>query len=144
VKGTESADAAWQHLKVSSQDSWRLLDENQVPVYRVTDVFGPSPSVYIMLHGCDSPSRLNRDGHSSKSEQVGINRLSGHRHATVYANPSALAGLAPLAPPRAVAASSSLLRTRKRPRVEMVFELCEMVGSRLRDRLEAHPPRPRV
>ena len=53
VKGTKSSGLAWNQLKVSSQHSWRLLAEERVPVYRVTEVFERSPSIYILVHGQD-------------------------------------------------------------------------------------------
>ena len=53
VKGTASIELAWPQLKVSSQDSWKLLAEKHVPVYRVTDVFGRSPSIYVLTYGED-------------------------------------------------------------------------------------------
>jgi len=40
-------------LKVSGQGSHRLLVEKQVPVYRVTDVSGKSPSIYVLIHKRD-------------------------------------------------------------------------------------------
>jgi hypothetical protein len=52
VKGTKSADVAWQQLKVSSQHSRDLL-ETGVPVYRVTGVFQQSPSIYVLMYGRD-------------------------------------------------------------------------------------------
>jgi hypothetical protein len=53
VKGTKSAGLAWQQLKVSSQHSWRLLAEERIPVYRVSEVFQRSPSIYVLVHGLD-------------------------------------------------------------------------------------------
>jgi hypothetical protein len=53
VKGTKSADIAWQQLKVSSQHSRDLLAEKGAPVYRVTGVFEQSPSIYVLVHGLD-------------------------------------------------------------------------------------------
>lgn len=53
IKGTASADIAWQQLKVSSTRSWELLTNESVPVYRVTAVFTKAPSIYILLHGRD-------------------------------------------------------------------------------------------
>jgi hypothetical protein len=53
VKGTASLGVAWQQLKVSSQNSWRLLVEERIPVYRVSDVFGRSSTLYVLLYGQD-------------------------------------------------------------------------------------------
>jgi hypothetical protein len=53
VKGTASLGVAWQQLKVSSQNSWRLLVEERIPVYRVSDVSGRSSTLYVLLYGQD-------------------------------------------------------------------------------------------
>lgn len=53
IKGTEQSDIAWQQLKVSSEHSYRLLTEKKIPLYRVIDVFGRNPSIYILIHGVD-------------------------------------------------------------------------------------------
>jgi len=53
VKGTKSADVAWQQLKVSSQHSRDLLVEKGVPVYRVTGVFQRSIAIYVLAYGLD-------------------------------------------------------------------------------------------
>ena len=53
VKGTASIGVAWQQLKVSSQHSWRLLAEEKVSVFRVSEVFERSPSIYVLVHGRD-------------------------------------------------------------------------------------------
>ncbi len=52
VKGTDARDLAWNKLKVSSQRSHDLL-ENGIPIYRVTDVWGRSPSIYVLFCGKD-------------------------------------------------------------------------------------------
>lgn len=52
VKGTEFDGLAWSQLKVSSPDSMRLL-EGGAPVYRVSNVFGRAPKIYVLLHGRD-------------------------------------------------------------------------------------------
>jgi hypothetical protein len=52
VKGTEFDGLAWGQLKVSSPDSMRLL-ESGAPVYRVSNVFGCAPKIYVLLHGKD-------------------------------------------------------------------------------------------
>src|SRR6266496_146750 len=51
VKGTVSRGLAWNQIKVSSANSWRLLTEKSMPVYRVSDVFGTSPTIFVLLHG---------------------------------------------------------------------------------------------
>ena len=53
IKGTASADIAWQQLKVSSAHSWKSLTENGTPVYRVTNVFGRVPKIFVLIHGRD-------------------------------------------------------------------------------------------
>jgi hypothetical protein len=52
VKGTEFDGLAWSQLKVSSPDSMKLL-ESGAPVYRVSNVFGRAPKIYVLLHGKD-------------------------------------------------------------------------------------------
>lgn len=39
IKGTEDANIAWQKIKVSSEQSYRMLVEEGTPIYRVTNVF---------------------------------------------------------------------------------------------------------
>lgn len=53
VKGTRSSDLAWSQLKVSSQKSHDALKSGEVEMYRVVDVDGERPSVYILMHGRD-------------------------------------------------------------------------------------------
>jgi len=52
VKGTEFDGLAWSQLKVSSADSMKLI-EGGAPVYRVCNVFGRAPRIYVLLHGKD-------------------------------------------------------------------------------------------
>jgi hypothetical protein len=52
VKGTEFDGLAWSQLKVSSHESMKLL-ESGAPVYRVSNVFGRAPKIYVLLHGKD-------------------------------------------------------------------------------------------
>jgi hypothetical protein len=40
-------------VKVSSAQSHRLLVEAAIPVYRVSEVFSPTPSLYVLKHGVD-------------------------------------------------------------------------------------------
>lgn len=53
VKGTEDSNIAWQKLKVSSTHSWRMLVEEKVPLYRVTNVFEKIPEIYVLKYGED-------------------------------------------------------------------------------------------
>jgi hypothetical protein len=53
VKGTASAGIAWAQLKVSSHHSHRLLVEEGIPVYRVSEVFSQVPRIYVLRHGAD-------------------------------------------------------------------------------------------
>lgn len=53
IKGTASVGIAWPQLKVSSRNSHRLLVEAGIPVYRVSEVFSQSPSIYVLNHGTD-------------------------------------------------------------------------------------------
>lgn len=53
VKGTRSQDLAWQKLKVSSQRSHDALKNGEVEMYRVVDVDGERPSIYVLVHGRD-------------------------------------------------------------------------------------------
>ena len=53
VKGTSSSTIAWQKLKVSSQKSYESLKSGDVLMYRVVDVNGPRPRIYILAHGKD-------------------------------------------------------------------------------------------
>ena len=51
VKGTESPSIAWQQLKVSSQRSHDALESREASIYRVVDVGGAHPRIYILTHG---------------------------------------------------------------------------------------------
>lgn len=53
IKGTEDAGIAWNKLKVSSKQSHQLLTEKKIPLYRVTNVFGQNPVIYVLVHGQD-------------------------------------------------------------------------------------------
>lgn len=53
VKGTVSQGLAWSQLKVSSQKSHDALKNGEVEMYRVIDVDGERPSIYILVHGRD-------------------------------------------------------------------------------------------
>ena len=51
VKGTESTTIAWPQLKVSSQKSHDSLKNGGASMYRVVDVNGPTPRIYILTYG---------------------------------------------------------------------------------------------
>ena len=51
VKGTESPTIAWQQLKVSSQQSHDVLESGEASIYRVVDVGGAHPRIYVLKHG---------------------------------------------------------------------------------------------
>ena len=51
VKGTESSTIAWPQLKVSSQKSRDVLASGEASMYRVVDVDGTTPRIYILTHG---------------------------------------------------------------------------------------------
>ena len=51
VKGTESPTIAWQQLKVSSQKSHDALEHRDASMYRVVDVAGSRPRIYILTYG---------------------------------------------------------------------------------------------
>ena len=53
VKGTESPTIAWQQLKVSSQKSHDALENRDASMYRVVDVNGPCPRIYVLTYGRD-------------------------------------------------------------------------------------------
>jgi hypothetical protein len=53
IKGTEDIGIAWNKLKVSSKHSHRMLTERKTPLYRVTNVFGRIPVIYVLVHGQD-------------------------------------------------------------------------------------------
>ena len=51
VKGTESSTLAWSQLKVSSPKSHDALVSGDASIYRVVDVNGESPRIYVLTHG---------------------------------------------------------------------------------------------
>ena len=51
VKGTESPTIAWPQLKVSSQKSHDALKNGDTSMYRVVDVGGANPRIYILTYG---------------------------------------------------------------------------------------------
>ena len=51
VTGTESPTLAWPELEVSSQESHDALKEGDTSMYRVVDVSGTSPRIYVLTHG---------------------------------------------------------------------------------------------
>ena len=53
VKGTRSQGLAWSQLKVSSQRSHDALKNGEAEMYRVVDVDGARPSIYILTYGRD-------------------------------------------------------------------------------------------
>ena len=53
VKGTESPAIKWQQLKVSSQKSHDALKNRDASMYRVVDVNGPCPRIYVLTYGRD-------------------------------------------------------------------------------------------
>ena len=53
VKGTVDPDIAWQKLKVSSQKSHDALASGDAKIYRVVDVDGANPRIYILEYGED-------------------------------------------------------------------------------------------
>lgn len=53
IKGTEASSISWQKLKVSSKHSWQQLVEKRIPLYRVINVFGKSPSIVELLYDRD-------------------------------------------------------------------------------------------
>jgi len=53
IKGTASAEIAFQQLKVSSQHSYRSLVDKGVPVYRVCNVFSRTPEIHVLIYGVD-------------------------------------------------------------------------------------------
>ena len=53
VKGTASNDLAWSQLKVSSQKSHDALKSGDAWMYRVVDVDGTHPRIYILTYGRD-------------------------------------------------------------------------------------------
>ncbi len=53
IKGTEDSTIAWQKLKVSSEQSYRMLVEEGIPIYRVTNVFSKTVEIYILKYDED-------------------------------------------------------------------------------------------
>ena len=53
VKGTASKDIAWSQLKVSSQKSHDALESGEAAMYRVVDVEGTQPRIYMLTYGQD-------------------------------------------------------------------------------------------
>ena len=53
VKGTASKDIAWSQLKVSSQKSHDALESGEATMYRVVNVDGLQPSIYILKYDQD-------------------------------------------------------------------------------------------
>ena len=51
VKGTESPSIAWPQLKVSSQGSHDALKDGDAAIYRVVDVSGANPRIYVLTYG---------------------------------------------------------------------------------------------
>jgi hypothetical protein len=51
VKGTESPTLAWPELEVSSRESHDALKKGDTSMYRVVDVSGTNPRIYILEHG---------------------------------------------------------------------------------------------
>ena len=53
IKGTEDSSIAFQKLKVSSVHSHRMLVDEKIPLYRVTNIFEKKIEIYILKHGED-------------------------------------------------------------------------------------------
>ena len=53
VKGTGSKEIAWSQLKVSSQRSHDSLESGDASMYRVVDVEGTQPRIYMLTYGRD-------------------------------------------------------------------------------------------
>lgn len=53
VKGTEKPTIAWQQLKVSSRKSHDALESGGASLYRVVDVDGTRPHIYVLAYGQD-------------------------------------------------------------------------------------------
>ena len=51
VKGTESPTLDWHKLKVSSRRSHDALTSGDASIYRVVDVSGSTPRIYVLTHG---------------------------------------------------------------------------------------------
>ena len=51
VKGTESPTLAWPELEVSSRESHDALEKGDTSMYRVVDVSGTNPRIYVLTHG---------------------------------------------------------------------------------------------
>ncbi len=53
VQGTVSKDIAWSQLKVSSQKSHDALESGEATMYRVVNVDGLQPSIYVLKYDQD-------------------------------------------------------------------------------------------
>ena len=53
VKGTSDTKIAWGKLKVPSQQSHNALKSGEVVMFRVVDVNGENPRIYVLEHGHD-------------------------------------------------------------------------------------------
>ncbi len=53
VKGTSDTKIAWGKLKVSSQKSHDALKSGEVVMFRVVDVDGENPRIYVLEYGRD-------------------------------------------------------------------------------------------
>ena len=51
IKGTESPTLDWHKLRVSSRKSHDALTSGDATIYRVVDVSGPTPRIYVLTHG---------------------------------------------------------------------------------------------
>lgn len=51
VKGTESSTLAWPELEVSSRRAHDALESGDTSMYRVVDVSGANPRIYVLAHG---------------------------------------------------------------------------------------------
>lgn len=51
VMGTESPTLDWHELKVSSRESHDALISGDALMYRVVDVSGPNPRIYVLTYG---------------------------------------------------------------------------------------------
>ena len=51
VKGTESSTLAWPELEVSSRKAHDALESGDTSMYRVVDVSGANPRIYVLAHG---------------------------------------------------------------------------------------------
>ena len=51
VKGTESPTIAWHQLNVSSRESHDVLKSGDASMYRVVDLGGANPRIYVLTYG---------------------------------------------------------------------------------------------